>query len=73
MASELKPCPFCGGKAEVRMFTATLVFVQCQSCLAGTSGFKSKYEAVKVWTRRYTVLSMARQVKRKWLKNFLQD
>ena len=67
MTEKLKPCPFCGGEAEVRMFTATLSFVQCKSCLAGTSGFLSEHEAVNSWNRRYTVLRMVRQVIKKWL------
>lgn len=67
MSENLKPCPFCGGEAEVRMFTSTMIFVQCQSCLAGTSGFDSEHEAVKVWNRRYTVVSRVRRVIKKWL------
>ena len=73
MTEELKPCPFCGGEAEVRKFTATMVFVQCKSCLAGTSAFVSEPEPVKVWNRRYTVFSKLRKVVRKCLKNYLKD
>ena len=69
--SELKPCPFCGGKAEVRMFTSTLIFVQCKSCLSGTSAFSSEHEAVKVWNRRYTVLFRVKQVIKQWLTTLL--
>lgn len=67
MTEELKPCPFCGGEAEVRMFTATLIFVQCKNCLAGSTAFNSEDEAVKVWNRRYTVLFRVKKVIKKWL------
>ena len=74
---KLKPCPFCGGEAEVRKFTETkffvqCFFVQCKSCLIGTT-FKSEHEAVKVWNRRYTVFSKLKKVVREWLKNWLKD
>ena len=65
--NELKPCPFCGGEAEVRKYTATLIFVQCKSCLAGSTAFTSEHEAVKVWNSRYTVLFRVKQVIKKWL------
>ncbi len=54
MTEELKPCPFCGGKAEVRMFSPTVMIVQCKSCLATTFAFDSEHEAVKSWNRRYS-------------------
>ena len=75
MTDELKPCPFCGGEAEVRKFTETkffvqCFFVQCKSCLIGTT-FKSEHEAVKVWNRRYTVLFRVKQVIKQWLTTLL--
>ena len=56
MTDELKPCPFCGGEAEVRKFTETkyfvqCFFVQCKSCLIGST-FTSEQLAVDAWNRR---------------------
>ena len=70
---KLKRCPFCGGQAEVREFTATLIFVQCKSCLAGTTAFPTADEAVIVWNKRWTFSKMLKKVVREWLKNFLKD
>lgn len=58
---ELKPCPFCGGKAE--MFTPRIFgewvgyhYVACQKCHARTSGFMPKKRTKKLaaiyWNRR---------------------
>lgn len=37
--AELKPCPFCGGEAEVRLgniYTSKVVKVRCTSCFCST-------------------------------------
>ena len=37
--AELKPCPFCGGEAELkdgRVYVATTVRCKCKKCLAST-------------------------------------
>ena len=58
---ELKPCPFCGGKAE--MFTPRIFgkwagyhYVACQECHAKTSGVmpnkRTKKLAAIYWNRR---------------------
>ena len=47
---KLKPCPFCGGEAEVRTKILELVtkdvpiesYVTCTKCFASTSGFSYK-------------------------------
>lgn len=41
MKIELRPCPFCAGKAEVRQFANPKNFysVQCPMCKCGTDGF----------------------------------
>ena len=73
MIEKIKRCPFCGGQAEVREFTATLIFVQCKSCLAGTTAFPTGEEAVAAWNKRWTLSKKLRKVVREWLKNFLKD
>jgi len=49
----LKPCPFCGGKAEVRLFWGNYV-ISCKGCPGGTFPRKgmTKEEAIEVWNRR---------------------
>ena len=52
---ELKPCPFCGGKAKkcsnnyhgVRMHS-----VICTSCKCGTTDFGYINHAIETWNRR---------------------
>lgn len=70
---KLKPCQFCGGEAEVRMFTATLIFVQCNNCLAGSTAFLTGEEAVAAWNIRWTFSEKFKKVMREWLKNFLKN
>ena len=59
---ELKPCPFCGGEAELYESEAynlknggkvdqTLWFVTCQDCTALLCGDLKK-KAVEMWNRR---------------------
>lgn len=61
---ELKPCPFCGGKAiinEIPPHTHGLakfmpdcsgeVFIECTNCTCGISA-NSKNEAITAWNRR---------------------
>lgn len=60
--SELKPCPFCGGEAEVKKSTfgnsQGYARIVCKSCLASTKNFNMSldycavYEAIKAWNRR---------------------
>ncbi|MDF3000547.1 MAG: Restriction alleviation protein Lar [Bacillota bacterium] len=41
MATDLKPCPFCGGKAEYEQFAnpKTSYSVKCTVCRCGTYGW----------------------------------
>lgn len=54
--SELKPCPFCGGKAVVihEPFTNT-VHIECISCGAtSVRHLDNEKQAIKKWNRRVT-------------------
>lgn len=49
---ELKPCPFCGGKAEMLYGGADYYYGKCTVC--GVDGIKHKdFElAIEAWNRR---------------------
>lgn len=55
---ELKPCPFCGGKA--RLFASSGVRVICTKCYASTKSLTDKLECsynvvemvIEAWNRR---------------------
>ena len=71
--TELKRCPFCGGKAELRVYSAELQFVQCVDCLSSSTAFMTGNEAIDAWNKRNTLLSRLRKVVKRWLKNWLKD
>ena len=51
MTDELKPCPFCNGKAEFENDNGEW-FVFCERCGSMTVLFDTKPEAKKVWNTR---------------------
>ena len=50
MKKELKPCPFCGGEAEIVGYT--IFWATCKECTAETKDFDTKEEAIEAWNRR---------------------
>lgn len=50
---ELKPCPFCGGKAWVQHFPLSDTYeVRCSDCNIGTCMLLHRDIAVEMWNRR---------------------
>lgn len=49
--TELKPCPFCGGRAFVH-HPDYGYFVMCDRCKTSSNNFMSETEAVKRWNNR---------------------
>ena len=49
---ELKPCPFCGGKAEIASLSKIAIGVFCNKCSAEIGIYRTKQEAIEAWNRR---------------------
>jgi Lar family restriction alleviation protein len=59
---ELKPCPFCGGKARIRKLQKLVYAVRCTDCGATSTSFGVKPwhdtvfiaqgQAIEAWNRR---------------------
>ena len=54
MATELKPCPFCGGEAMIIVLPhARKRFVKCKNqCCEQNTNFNTREEAIEAWNRR---------------------
>lgn len=54
METELKPCPFCGGKAMMIVLPyARKRFVKCENqCCEQNAIYSTREEAIKAWNRR---------------------
>ena len=59
MSEKLKPCPFCGGEAEMQITILynlkanSLHFIHCGKCWSSTfQYFSKKEEAIKAWNTR---------------------
>lgn len=54
---KLKPCPFCGGKAEVRdgTYSGSAIHISCRcgaQMFGGRNHFGSEEEAATAWNKR---------------------
>lgn len=51
--TELKPCPFCGGKAELIDLGHGECFIKChRGCVEQSHVYKAKSSAINAWNRR---------------------
>lgn len=50
----LKPCPFCGGDAELLIVPGKMAtwIVRCTKCYTNNGTFVTDRDAVEVWNRR---------------------
>lgn len=61
--SELKPCPFCGGEAELSEYGGPQYLVECPFCEAGTfTGRVSKDQAIEDWNARPPMQDCAKEM-----------
>ena len=51
-ASELKRCPFCGGKAQITMSRYGTFHATCRTCFVTTQSAIEKEDAIAAWNRR---------------------
>ena len=50
---ELKPCPFCGGKAELSYrYLFECFWVVCEQCGTESAAFGTEDGAIEAWNRR---------------------
>lgn len=47
--NELKPCPFCGGKAHIMRGGH---WIACEDCQSESGYYSTKEEAIEAWNRR---------------------
>lgn len=51
--SELKPCPFCGGKAEIiPLMVINAKYIQCKNCRISSEVSDNDKTLVELWNRR---------------------
>lgn len=50
--SELKPCPFCGGEAEIMGYRYDCKWIICKKCMAETAAYETSEQAIAAWNRR---------------------
>ncbi len=53
MSEELKPCPFCGGKAELRRYgDSAYYYIECTQCEVGAYFYNTDNDAIAAWNMR---------------------
>ena len=53
MSEELKPCPFCGGEADIRT-VGEISYIECATCHCQTESvhYKEKNKIIEAWNKR---------------------
>ena len=69
--TELKPCPFCGGHAELRIYRENVNFVQCRECLSMTTDYPKSEGAVNAWNNRYNLYPLLKHTAKYYLKRLV--
>lgn len=71
---KLKPCPFCGGEAEL-VNGWVLQWVRCKNCTAQIAPFKEPYDenAIEMWNCRVelTNLELDEKLQKKYDEGFM--
>jgi len=57
---DIKPCPFCGGKAKVGLIVTT---VNCLECGARAGEYNTGYKAIEEWNKRVENKALKERVK----------
>lgn len=52
MSDKLKPCPFCGGEAEMREGSSTKPYIRCKRCGCRTGSSRYRGNLAKAWNDR---------------------
>ena len=61
---ELKPCPFCGGKAEMLNYSSNEWLVECTKCQGMVEKWcKTEEEAIINWNRRKPIEKALNELK----------
>lgn len=58
MENKLKSCPFCGGKAVLKIWIGPSIpesKVSCEKCFASSAFFIKDSEAIEAWNKRTEV------------------
>lgn len=54
-SNDLKPCPFCGGNAEIRKGSSTKPYIRCNRCGCRTGSSRYRGNLAKAWNARADV------------------
>lgn len=50
--SELLPCPFCGGEADIYAISENIMNVRCTNCYGETCSYFKAKDAIEAWNTR---------------------
>lgn len=50
--SNLKPCPFCKGEAEIRSGSSTTPYIRCKACGCRTGSSRNIEKLIAAWNQR---------------------